>query len=628
LDKAQEFARTFGAATAHGTYQDLFADETIDAIYIATPHVCHRDNAIAALAAGKHVLVEKPIGLNHAEAMEIFDAAEQAGLFAMEAFMYRCHPQTEKILDLVRSGSLGEVRHISSSFGFQMSPTPGHRLFEPALGGGGILDVGCYPVSAVRAIAKAALDNSAAEPLTLGGNGHLGNTGVDEWAAAHLSFEGDIQAHVTAAITVNLPWAIDIYGSTAALAATNTWHVADPKTGASALTLMPIGGDPQTIDTTDPRSLYAIEAETVSAAILHGKTQSPAMDWADSLGNMAALDRWRGQIGLVYPAERTANLKPSAGLTHARAQSLEQAPKKNPFPALSAEPSRLVLGCDNQETMPHAKAIFDNYFRLGGNTFDTAHIYGGGRMETLLGQWMSVNQIRDQVILIGKGAHTPHCAPEHIELQLVESLDRLQADHIDLYFLHRDDPDIPVGEWLDALNAQVAAGRIKYFGGSNWSLERVKDLQTQAQMKDVQGFHILSNQFSLAQMLQPIWPGCVSSNTKDYVDFLTASQIALFPWSAQARGFFTDQIVEGSPFYADLARCFFSKENFARKEKAEKIARELGVSTTEVALAYVLAQPFATYPLIGPRQLSETRSSFKAQAITLTPDQLASLTAN
>ena len=153
----------------------MLADPDIDAIYIATPHPFHAEWAIKAAEAGKHVLCEKPMALTAFEADAMIHAARKAGTFLGEAFMYRLHPQTERLVELVRTGAIGEVRMIKSSFGFAMPGfQPEHRLFANDLAGGGILDVGGYPVSMARLIAGAAAGKPFAEPDKVAGTAHLG----------------------------------------------------------------------------------------------------------------------------------------------------------------------------------------------------------------------------------------------------------------------------------------------------------------------------------------------------------------------------------------------------------------------------------------------------------------------
>jgi predicted dehydrogenase len=172
-------------------YDALLADKDIDAVYIAVPHTGHAEWAIKAAEAGKHVLVEKPLALSAHEIDAVFHAHKKAGTFAGEAFMYRLHPQVKQLIDLIKSGAIGEVRMIQSSFGFSMGKfQPQHRLFASALAGGGILDVGGYPVSMARLIAGATLDKPFADPVKVSGTAKLNAEGTDDWAAAILTCDG------------------------------------------------------------------------------------------------------------------------------------------------------------------------------------------------------------------------------------------------------------------------------------------------------------------------------------------------------------------------------------------------------------------------------------------------------
>ena len=144
------------------------------------------------------------------------------------------------------------------------------------------------------------------------------------------------------------------------------------------------------------------------------------------------------------------------------------------IPGLAKPVSSLVMGVDNQTSFEVAARMFDDFLARGGNAFDTAHIYGGGVCESVFGEWLEDRKVRDQIVLIVKGAHTPHCNPEALSSQLLTSLERLRTDHADVYMMHRDNPEVPVGEFVDVLNAHRAAGRAAVFGASNWSLERVK----------------------------------------------------------------------------------------------------------------------------------------------------------
>jgi aryl-alcohol dehydrogenase-like predicted oxidoreductase len=233
--------------------------------------------------------------------------------------------------------------------------------------------------------------------------------------------------------------------------------------------------------------------------------------------------------------------------------------------------------------------------------------------------------VRDKVVVIAKGAHTPLCTPRDLSRQLLESLDRLATDHADLYLMHRDNPDIPVGEFVDVLNEHKSAGRIRVFGGSNWSLARVQAANDYAAKNGKTPFAAVSNNFSLARMVNPPWAGCISASDHESRARLERTKIPLLAWSSQARGFFLpgNAAPDKTDHDAELVRCWYADDNFKRLERVNEMAKKHDVLPINIALAYVLAQPFPTFALIGPRQLSETRTSFAALSIDLTPQERA-----
>ena len=255
--------------------------------------------------------------------------------------------------------------------------------------------------------------------------------------------------------------------------------------------------------------------------------------------------------------------------------------------------------------------------------FDTAYIYGGGHIERLLGRWIANRGVREEVVVITKGAHTPHCDPESISRQLIESLERQQTDYTDIYMMHRDNRAIGVDEFVDVLDAHVAAGRITIFGGSNWTFDRIDEANAYAAAHGLQGFSVVSNHFALAESYDVPWEGCVHATDRASKRWLLERQMPLLPWSSQARGFFTGRFRPEDRSDAEVVRCYYSDDNFERLRRAEKLAAELGVPTTAVALAFVLHQPFPTFPLFGPRTITESRSSMAALVVSLSADQLA-----
>lgn len=623
--KKPGLAETFPGARIIEGYDNLLRDPEVDAVYIATPHPGHAEWAIKAAEHGKHVLVEKPMALSAFEIDAIFHAHRQAGTFAGEAFMYRLHPQAKKLAELIQSGIIGDVRMIQSSFGFQMpSFMPEHRLFANALAGGGILDVGGYPVSMARFIAGAAAGKPFLDPIKVAGAAHLGKAGTDEWSAAVLTFENGIIAQVSCAIYCQLENVLRILGHKGRIEVPDFWFANGSRDqGLGKIDVILHDGSRETISVSATEHLYSFEADAASIAIKEGRQEftAPGMTWADSLGNARVLDKWRADIGLEYEIERPAG----------RTRTLDNRPlakggtkiPRRAIPGIAKSTSSVALGFEDFRTFASGAILLDAFFERGGNLFDTGFIYAGGYTEKLFGDWHTSRGVRDEVVLIGKGAHSPLCYPDVIGKQLQVSLDRLQTDYVDVYFMHRDNTDVPVGEFVDAMDAEAGKGRIRgIFGGSNWSRERMQEAIAYANRTGKQAPAALSNNFALAEMINPIWAGCIAASDEVYKSWLIAHQIPNFSWSSQARGFFTDRAGRDKTDNAELVNTWYSEKNFGRRDRAIELAKRLGKNPIHVALAYVLAQPFPSVPLIGPRTLAELDDSIKAFDITLSPEDL------
>ncbi|WP_328519403.1 aldo/keto reductase [Kribbella sp. NBC_00359] len=621
IDSANAFADKYGITNRHGSYDDLLADPDVDAVYVATPHPMHPEWAIKAAEAGKHVLCEKPLAINKAWAEAMIEAAVRNDVFLMEAYMYRCLPQTKLVAQLVRDGELGTVHQIQATFAFTAGFRPESRIFADELAGGGILDVGGYPVSYARLIAGAATGQPYADPAAVTAVGHVGETGADEWSVATLFFDGGVTAQVSTGVRLSDQNQVRIFGSEGYLVIEDPWFGGDGK--PTHVTLHKVGEEPRDISA-DPALIYAAEAEAVAAAI--EQRQAPEMSWADTLGNLTVQDAWRAAIGQQYASERDDAIIPTA--TGRPLRRRDDAPMTyGQVAGLDKQVSRLVMGVDNQQTLTHAAAMFDDFVERGGTTFDTAYIYGGGRGEKLLGQWITSRGNRDEIVVIGKGAHTPYCDPASITRQLEESLGRLQTDHVDLYLMHRDNEEIPVGEFVDVMDEHFKAGRIKAYGGSNWSTARFDEANAYAEANGKQPFTLLSNHLSLARAYDVPWAGCRHVSDDESQAWLRERQVALFPWSSQARGFFTGRAKPEDRSDEELVRCFYSDENFRRLDRARELAAAKGVEPTAIALAWLLHQPYPVFPLIGPRHISETRTSTPGLSVSLTDEEVAYLTA-
>ncbi len=616
-DTAEAFADALQIPRRHASYEALLDDPEIDALYIATPHPFHAEWAIRGAEAGKHLLVEKPIALNYAQAMAVVEAARHHDVFLMEGFMFRLHPQIAKLRELLNQKAIGDLRLIRASYGFKAAFHPESRLFSNPLGGGSILDLGCYCVSLARLAAGAARQADFVEPLEVLGAGLVGFTRVDELAVTTLRFPGDICAQLSCSIGLAQENDVLLYGSEGRIRLPNPWSPdADPR---RVLLYRDGKKEPQEILLTTDRSLFTIEADSV-AAFLPAR-QSPIMTWNDTLGNMQALDRWRRAIGMDYAAETPEGMTRPI---HGRPLKIRKGaymPRRR-LPGLRKEASQIILGAMCLNEAPLAFILYDDFFERGGNAFDTAYVYGGGKSERILGQWLAQRGIRDQVVLITKGAHSPFCTPEWLTRQLVESLDRLQTECVDIYMLHRDNVEVPVGAFIETLNELQRAGRIGIFGASNWNLTRVDAANAYARERNLNGFSVISNQFSLARMVEPVWAGSVSAFEPKSREWHTRSGIPLLPWSSQAAGFF----VRGDPAKRNdpkLVSGWYSEDNFQRLDRARKLAEKRGVQPVQIALAYALNQPFSCFPMIGPLNLSELAASCDAVFIRLTPREMA-----
>ncbi|GCF07823.1 aldo/keto reductase [Dictyobacter arantiisoli] len=620
-EAADRFGATWNVAHCYHSYEDLLADDEVQAVYISTPHPMHAEWAIKAAEAGKHILCEKPIALNHAGAMAVIEAAQRNDVFLMEAFMYRSHPQIARLTELLQTGTIGDVQLIQASFAFRSGFNPESRLLQNALGGGGILDVGCYCTSMARLVAGIAVGKPFADPIQVTATGHIGaETGVDEYTVASLAFPGAILAQLLTGVRLNAENHVRIYGSEGSITLTTPWN---PPAGQATQIVV------QRADQTEieqitiecPDDLYSLEADTVAAHIQ--ERQSPTVSWEDTLGNMRTLDQWREAIGLSYNAEQPQGADQHLPV-HKRplAVHAQNIMKYGQIAGVEKPVSRLVMGVDNQTIWSHAVVMFDDFFEQGGNCFDSAYIYGRGRCEEILGQWIKNRGVREQVVILDKGAHTPNCNPQALHSQFMESLDRLQTDYVDVYMMHRDNPNIPVGEFITVLNEHKNAGRMRAFGASNWSIERIQEANEWAAAHGLVGFSAISNNFSLARMVDPVWAGCIAASDAQSRAWLEQTQMPIMPWSSQARGFFTGRAHPDDRSDAELVRCWYSSDNFQRLERVNQMAQERGVLPINIALAYVLNQPFPTFPLIGPRLLSETRTSLPALTVELTPEEL------
>lgn len=622
---AKEFSSVFDCSGFAG-YHELINHKNVDAIYIATPHPFHFDLAFKSLEKEKSVLCEKPLAMNATETMILIHMAKKNNLLLMEAFMYRMHAQTNKIKEIIKSEFSKRPVSIEASFGFQANVNKKHRLLNPILGGGSIMDVGCYPLSMARMIAGLANRKDFLDPIEFEVESELNEQGIDLFSKAYLRFEGNSNATISSSINRELENSVKVTDGRKTLFIQHPWHCGEHNNRKSEIILEIHNQEKKIIEVESKDGIYTNEINHFTDILKDSKIESNAISHSDSYGNAMGLDIWRKKAGVKYVYDVSEN-KASSFFNPLLLQKENLIPQTE-LKGLDKKLSRLVFGCDNQLDSNHAFAMFDHFYSLGGNVFDTAYIYNGGKGDEYLGRWLKSRGLNGKTVILGKGAHTPDCYPSSIRTQLLESLSRLKIDCLDIYCLHRDNPEVPVGEFIDALEELKREGLIKMYGASNWSLERFRESHDYSISAMKQPFSLLSNNFSLARMVEPVWPGCKSCSDEHFKKYLIDENIPVFPWSSQSRGFFLDKKeFEGhqhsaNPNKAEQERVWANDENLQRRGRCFSIAKEKGFEPIEIALAFALNQEFSTFPLIGPRNFFEIESSVKALSVELNKTEI------
>lgn len=620
--RRKAFGDDYGIAAhkRYDNYEAICADPDVDAIYVSTPHPWHAELAIMAMRAGKPVVCEKPAGMTGAEAITLVEVAAQENVFFMEAFMYRCHPQIARVLEIIASGEIGALQHVRVNFGFNAPFNPTSRAYDPMLGGGGILDVGCYPMSFARLIAGAAIGTHVDEPIAIKGVGRIGKSGVDEVAYGVLNFSSGFTAEIATAVAMNMENTALVIGDKGKIELLDPW-VPGRNAGPSDASLNVTADGVERQETLKhPEHLFAFEAEVASRAIAAGKREAdaPACTHADTIGNNIALDKWRHEVGYKVFTEQPKTNRILPGVLQPGLPNIPE----HQIGDISV--SSLIMGCDNRETIAEGAIVWDAYMAAGGHTFDTAFVYGAGRHEKVLGEWIKSRGVEKDITLISKGGHTPYCFPNSLAAELDISFDRMGVSYAPIYVMHRDNPNVPVGEFIDALNALKNDGKIGMFGGSNWSIDRFKAANDYAAQNGLEPLRILNNNLSLAVMENAIWPGCITSNSAKSLAYLRNTQTAHFSWSSQARGYFLRQeLRDRLPKDIGPDHCFGSSDNQERRKRAETLAEKYGVEAHNIATAWVLAQSFPSLALIGPRSAGELASTLQSLQVTLKSEEIA-----
>ncbi len=301
-EKARAFAQRFELPAHARSLEELLDDGRVQAVYIASPHPAHEQQALACIAAGKTVLCEKPLCVSAAGAERVIAAARSRPVFLMEAFMYRCHPLLREVLARLQGGAIGEIQHLRADFGFRVPRDPAGRLFNLGLGGGAILDVGGYPASLARLLAGVVQGTPFAEPVSIQASGRLGPTGADEVATALVRFASGFSAELTCAVHHDVGTSAVIFGERGKLVMPNPWIPRGDRQGlVTEFSLHCDGEAPRTVQIETEKPTYAIEAELVASSLPHTEPVWPAMRWDDTLGNLRLLDAWRAALNKEDP---------------------------------------------------------------------------------------------------------------------------------------------------------------------------------------------------------------------------------------------------------------------------------------------------------------------------------------
>lgn len=287
---ADQFGDTFAVPRRYDSYAALAADPDIDVIYIGTPHPRHRDDALLCIEAGKAVLLEKPFTLNAADTAYVIAQARARGVFMMEAMWTRCSPVFRRLRGLLDQGALGTIRYISADFGLYREFNAAHRLYNPDLGGGALLDLGIYPVSLASFI-------MGAQPEAITSLAHLGQTGVDEQNAISFRYANGALAQLSSAVSVETPNEALIVGDRGTVRIPK--HFWSPRT-----MIVTIDGVQETVAPAYEGNGYNYEADEVMACLNAGKLESGVMPLDETQAIMETMDAIRAPWGLVYPAEQ------------------------------------------------------------------------------------------------------------------------------------------------------------------------------------------------------------------------------------------------------------------------------------------------------------------------------------
>ena len=629
-----------------GTYRDLVRSESVDAVYVASPHPGHLEHAALALRHGKGVLCEKPLCVNASEARRLCEIARERGRPLLEAMWTRFLPATQRAADWIANGTIGEPSRVVCSFGFHAAFDPESRLYDPELGGGSLLDIGCYTLSLASLVFGERVTGGNIPQIEV--RADLAPSGVDEDCRIVLRFGDGAEAYLESSISQALSATGVVQGDAGRIVIPDFWR-------AQTLKLECETQDVATLECPFLCNGYEYQALELERMLRDGDIESPLLPHAESIGLLELMDELRRRMGVQYPFEPEHrrhrrnpprhDLPPDVG-AHVGAPAFWPASSATPRsgePEPAPEPlhiPRLILGTMslNDETpaaRDDADALLDAAFENGLSAVDTGHVYGGGASERAIGDWLERRGLADDVFVLSKGCHPdeagPRVNPEALARDLAESLDRLRLPAVDLYMLHRDDPAVPVGEMVDAFAEHLAAGRLRAYGFSNWTRARIEEACDYAEANDRPLPAASSPNFSLADQVKDPWGGGCATLTgaaaAEDREWHRDTGMAIFAWSSLARGLFSGRVsrraLAADPGLVDEAcrTAYVHNVNLARLDRVIEFAEAGGASVPQIALAWVLAQDLPLHAIVGAATGEEVEDLAAAAALTLTDEE-------
>ncbi|MEE6260236.1 Gfo/Idh/MocA family protein [Plantactinospora sonchi] len=286
---AERFATRYAIPRAHDGWPALVADDRVDVVYVATPHAIHYDAVRLALDAGRAVLCEKPFTVNAGQTVDLVARARAGGLFLMEAMWLRCVPAIRRLVELVGDGTIGVPRLVQADFGLVGPVDPGHRLRDPALGGGALLDLGIYPVTLAHLLLGV--------PASIGALGTLTPYGVDESTGMLFGYPDGGLATLTCSIGADTPWTAAVCGSAGRIELGRGFF------RPSTFRVYRDGVEPRIVDVPYDGEGFVHEAVEVMRCLREGRTESPLVTLADTMAVLRIMDAVRSRIGVRYPAD-------------------------------------------------------------------------------------------------------------------------------------------------------------------------------------------------------------------------------------------------------------------------------------------------------------------------------------